>query len=324
MATLEYQNPDEYRMTLGEHLEELRRRLILAIIGFAIALVGCLWFGRDVMAMFCRPLITTLRQYDVNPQMYFMDLADPFMVYLKISMIAALVLASPWIVWQLWLFVAAGLYTHERKTVTRYVPLSLALLIGGVVFVYFLVLPWTIQFFVAFSLSIPLPEEFNPNPAGAIATSQPSVPTHVDALNGDPVKPQPFQLWFDTQQRRMKFFYDGKVRVVQFGAESLTSPMLTLPDYIDLVFGMLFVFGLSFQLPLVVLALAKVGIVEVQTLRGTRKMVYFVMAIVAAVITPGDVITATVALMVPLCLLFELGIFLAARSTPLDRSILPD
>lgn len=321
METLDYQNPDQYRMTLGEHLEELRRRLILALVGFGIALVACLVFGRDVMAMFCRPLITTLREYDVNPQMYFMDLADPFMVYLKISMIVALVIASPWIVWQLWLFVAAGLYPHERKTITRYVPLSLGLLITGVSFVYFLVLPWTIQFFVAFSLSIPLPEEFNPNTA--VATSQPAFPTHVDALDGDPPQPQPFQLWFDKSSKRMKFFFEGKVRVLQFGAESLTSPMLTLPDYIDLVFGMLVVFGLSFQLPLVVLALAKVGIVEVATLRSTRKMVYFVMAIVASIITPGDVITATVALMVPLCLLFELGIFLAARTTPINSSALP-
>ena len=79
------------------------------------------------------------------------------------------------------------------------------------------------------------------------------------------------------------------------------------------VLGMLVVFGLSFQMPLIVLALASLGIIEVAVLKKARSIVYFVLAIVSTVITPGDVITATVALAVPLCLLFELGIFLAAR-----------
>lgn len=317
---LDYPNPDEYRMTLGEHLEELRRRLIFGLIGFAVALAGCLVFGREVMSFFCRPLIDTLRDYDINPQIYFMDLADPFMIYLKISMIAALVIASPWIIWQLWLFVAAGLYPHERKAVTRYVPLSVGLMLTGVLLVYYFVLPWTIDFLMTFSLSIPLPAEFRPT----VATTNPSTVTRIDALPGDPIDPQPYQMWFNTTQNRLKFFFDNNVRVIPFGAENLTSPMLTLSYYIDLVFGLILVFGLSFQLPLVVLALVKVGILEVDSLRASRKIVYFVMAIVASVITPGDVFTATIALMVPLCLLFELGIFLAARTTPLNTSVLPD
>ena len=73
---------------------------------------------------------------------------------------------------------------------------------------------------------------------------------------------------------------------------------------------MLLIFGLAFQLPLVVLALLRVGIIDLQMARSARRIVYFVMTILAAVITPGDVITATLALLVPLCLLYELGIFL--------------
>jgi sec-independent protein translocase protein TatC len=71
------------------------------------------------------------------------------------------------------------------------------------------------------------------------------------------------------------------------------------------------VFGLSFQTPLVVMSLARIGIVEIDQLKSMRKYVYFAMAIVATVITPGDVITASLALTVPLCLLYELGIWLA-------------
>ena len=78
-----------------------------------------------------------------------------------------------------------------------------------------------------------------------------------------------------------------------------------------MVLGMLIIFGLSFQMPLVVLALERIGIADVSALKAGRRYVYFVLVIVAAVITPGDVITATVALMVPLNLLYELGIWLA-------------
>jgi sec-independent protein translocase protein TatC len=309
-------DPDSYRMSIGDHLDELRRRLILALIGFAVAMAGCLFFGREVMAFFCRPLIATLRQYDINPQMFFTNVSDPFMVYLKISMISAAVIASPWIIWQVWLFVAAGLYANERKTVTRYIPLSITLMLVGVLFVYYLVLPWTLQFFVSFSINIPLPEELSPVVSTQVPTTQADVMRFVETLPGDPASPQPYQIWFDTTQNRLKLFVGDKIRVLQFGAENLTSPMILLPDYVNLVLSMVLVFGLSFQLPLAVLALATLGIMEVETLRKTRKMVYFVMAILACLITPGDVITATVALMIPLCGLFELGLFLAARQPP--------
>src|SRR5690606_38183875 len=103
----------------------------------------------------------------------------------------------------------------------------------------------------------------------------------------------------------------GQVKVIPFGPEKLAAPMITLPNYINLVFGMLITFGLAFQLPLVVMAIVKLGIVEVQVLRDSRKYVYFIMAILAAVITPGDVMTVTVALMGPLILLYEFGLWLA-------------
>ena len=106
-------------MTIGEHLEELRRRLILSLIGFGIVFGVCLLFGQQVMAAFCRPLISVLQQYEVNPQIYFTQVSDPFMVFIKVSLVSACAIAAPWMVYQLWLFVAAGLYPHERKIVTR-------------------------------------------------------------------------------------------------------------------------------------------------------------------------------------------------------------
>ncbi|MGC4033989.1 MAG: twin-arginine translocase subunit TatC [Tepidisphaeraceae bacterium] len=312
-------DPESYRMTLGDHLEELRRRLIYALLGFAVAAVVCLFFGRDVLSYFCKPLWDTLVMYDVNPTLVIKDVSDGFSVYIQISMICACVIASPWMVWQLWLFVAAGLYPNERKTVTRYVPLSITLLIAGDLFVYFLILPWTLQWLMSFSLNIPLPQDTNYLPPNTQAVEV----FHVPKLAGTPATlPETHDwagMWYDTYEKRLKIVIENKVRTLQFGSENLVTPQIQLPEYVDLVLNMLMVFGLSFQLPLVVLALIKIGVIEVDQVKGLRRIVYFIMAIVAAVITPGDAITATVGLMLPLCLLFELGVWLGARSEKADK-----
>jgi sec-independent protein translocase protein TatC len=317
--TIEYEgnrksyDPDEYRMTIGEHLEELRFRLIRALLGLLVAFIGCLVFGQKVISVFCRPLISVLQEYEVNPQIYFTQVSDPFMVYIKISLISAAAIAAPWMIWQMWLFVAAGLYPHERKMVTKYVPMSITLLIAGMVFVYYLVLPWTLQFFLAFSIQIPLP-----TPESPVAPNPATQPSVVQAFDGDPLDKVEGQIWINRIDGRLKMFIVNKVRVLTFGPENLTAPIITLPDYINLVFGMLLTFGLSFQLPLVVMALVAAGIVERDAMKNSRRFVYFAMAIVAAIITPGDVVTATLALMIPLCALFELGIWLSR--TPANKS----
>ena len=105
-------------------------------------------------------------------------------------------------------------------------------------------------------------------------------------------------------------------RALPFGPSNLLSPHIELPEYIDLVVGTLLTFGLCFQLPLVVLTIVRLNVVDIATFRRSRKFVYFGISILAATMTPGDAITAMVALMLPLVLLFEFGIFLAAWNTP--------
>src|SRR5438067_13667223 len=81
-------NPDEFRMTVGEHLEELRHRLILALVGFVITTCFCLFLGRSVIIpVFCRPLTTTLAKYNLPPQLHSDEVPDVFTTYLQISMI---------------------------------------------------------------------------------------------------------------------------------------------------------------------------------------------------------------------------------------------
>lgn len=303
-------DPDEYRMTIGEHLEELRRRLIFGLIGFALALGVCLFFGNDVLQLFCWPLVKVLTRMGLNPQIKYDELGEGFLTWLQVNVIVSIAIASPWIVYQLWQFVAAGLYPNERRYVTRFAPLSITLLIAGMLFVYFLVLPWSIQFFLNFANDIPLPTR-------QVTTTQPHVPLIIPQLSGDPIKPVPNEIWIDSGTNQLKFVNGaGQVLAIRFSSQNLLVPDIKLAEYIDLVTGMLLTFGLSFQMPLLVLALVRIGIVEVDQLKGMRRYVYFGLSILAAAITPGDVITATILLMIPLALLFELGIWLARVRKP--------
>ncbi len=306
-------DPDSFRMTVGEHLEDLRRRLILALIGFAVAIFALLGFGQKIAIFFCAPLVKTLLSHHINPQLAYTGLTDPFMTYLKITVICAVAVAGPWIIYQLWQFVAAGLYPHERKTITRYIPLSISLFVAGLVFVYLVVLPLSIEFFIDFSNSFNMPLGFP-----AAKTVPNDHPWQIPALDGDPKDPQPWQIWFNKEQDKLKIFVpaaDGKpehasVRALSFGPENLLTPVITLPEYIDLVITFMVTFGVAFQLPLVVLALVSIGIVDVAFLKKQRKIIYFAMSIAAAFLAPGDIVTSMLALLIPLIILYEFGLWL--------------
>jgi len=302
-------------MSIGEHLEELRWRLILSLIGLAIAVLVCMGLGEHVIIWFCTPLIHGMQKHDLTPQLHYTGLSDLFMIYLKVTFITAAALAGPWMIYQIWLFVAAGLYPHERQMITRYIPLSISLFIGGLVFVYVLVLPLSVDFFLDFSDAIPLPASaVSPK----VATTQP-LPS-MKLLPGDPINPKEGNFWFNTSESRFKTFLGGKTRVIPFGPENLASPMLLVDEYIDLATTFMLVFGVSFQLPLVILALVSVGIVEIDWLREKRRIVYLILTIVAAVIAPGDIVTSMMSLLLPLVILYELGILLARWSVK-KRSI---
>jgi Sec-independent protein secretion pathway component TatC len=208
------------------------------------------------------------------------------------------------------LFVAAGLYHNERKTITKYIPLSIGLLITGVLFVYFIVLPMTVNFFLTFNGGIPLPRDL----AGPQNVQNAKLPVQVPVLEGDPAAPPPGSIWFNSPESQLKIMLPGtppELRVLTFSSQNLIASTITLDDYIGFVLTLMLVFGLSFQLPLVLMALVRVGLVEIEFLKKQRRIVYFIMTIVAAIIAPGDVVTTMVALLIPMFLLYELGIWLA-------------
>jgi sec-independent protein translocase protein TatC len=314
-------DPDEYRMTVGEHLEELRRRMVLGLIGFILALCLCFWFAQDVTAQFCKPLTDALWRHDINPMLVYDEVAEPFMVIIQISMVTAFALASPWIMYQLWQFVAAGLYPNERKYVTKFLPLSITLLISGMLFVYFFILPWTLDFDIGFASAIQLDFSGHEAPTTQIAVPPGAKRLTIPEFDGDPSNPLPNEIWVDRIEKRIKIFFRGEPRVISFTSNQLLSPDYKLSKYIDLVIAMLLAFGLCFQLPLVVLALERIGIIEVQALKEGRRYVYFGMAILAACITPGGDLVSMIGLTGPLILLYELGIWLCVIGRrKLDRA----
>jgi sec-independent protein translocase protein TatC len=191
------------------------------------------------------------------PLLATMGIMEGFMVYFKVAMVCGVVIGSPWIFYQLWLFVGAGLYSHEKRYVHVYMPFSLFLFLGGVLVCQFLVIPKAV---------------------GSL-------------------------LWFNEW----------------LGFE----PDLRLNEWLSFAILLPLVFGLSFQTPLVMLFLAKFGIVDVETFRRKRRIAWFVMAILAGAVTPVDAISMLL-LLIPMCALYEFGILLVqyvTRSSKLDTEI---
>ncbi len=138
-------------MSLGDHLEELRMRLILAIAGLAACTIFCLFFGSKIIAFIERPYIAVM---GTEARLQTLAPSDGFAAYMKISLIAGLVLSSPWVFYQLWMFISAGLYPHEKRYVHLAAPFSAALFIAGALFFFFIVAPVALGFLVKFNEKI--------------------------------------------------------------------------------------------------------------------------------------------------------------------------
>jgi sec-independent protein translocase protein TatC len=128
------QLPDEKRMSLVEHLEELRRRLIYSLAGLAVAMALALIFGHQIIALLKYPYDKAVSQLGMPSQLSVLSAGAGFDAYMKVSFYCGLILSCPWIVYQLWMFVSAGLYPRERRYVTYSVPFSALLFMGGAAF----------------------------------------------------------------------------------------------------------------------------------------------------------------------------------------------
>jgi sec-independent protein translocase protein TatC len=140
-------------MSLGDHLEELRTRLIFAIIGVAVGAVVCFILGPHLLHFIEMPYNNLKAEYGLS-DLKVLAPADAFTMYMKISLIGGLILSSPWVFYQLWMFVAAGLYEHEKRYVRTAVPFSAILFIAGAMFFLFVIAPITLIFFLKFGRAI--------------------------------------------------------------------------------------------------------------------------------------------------------------------------
>ena len=228
------------------HLAELRQRLIHSLVFLAILFVFCYIFSDHIYGFLVEPYANAVKDDGLERRLIFTALQETFLTYLKVSFFAAFFITSPFILVQIWKFIAPGLYKHEKKAIMPYLVLTPILFLLGGMLVYYLIMPLAIKFFISFE-------------SAGLSTNL------------------PIQL-------------EAKVN-----------------EYLSLIMKLIFAFGLSFQLPIVLSLLARIGLIDAKFLKQRRKYVVVIIFAAAAILTPPDPITQ-IGLGIPLLLLYELSI----------------
>ncbi|QOJ00157.1 MAG: preprotein translocase subunit TatC [Phycisphaeraceae bacterium] len=296
-------------MSLGDHLNELRRRVIFALLGVLPIFILALVFGRSMVRALIHPMEEALRAEGQAPNLQAMGVFETFTTYVLVSVLATVILGMPWVIYQLWCFVAPGLYTHERRFAHLLMPMSLALTGIGVAFMYYVVLPVILAFMVNFTATLGTTErETAPLPAGVVLA-------HLPMLEADPPDPKPGEAWVIAPLRQMRLCIgvgESGPEVVQVDLVKPSGGIVQQPrlrEYIDQLVTLSIAFAVAFQAPVVVLLLGWVGIVSVPWLSKYRRHAIMAIAAIAAVLTPPDPLSLFL-LAGPLYILFEVGIVL--------------
>lgn len=303
-------------MSFGDHLEELRRRLILAIVVPLPLLVLCMVFGDHLVGLLIRPLEEQLAAAGQPVRLISTAPAEGFAVWFKVCVFVTLLFSGPWILYQLWLFVKPGLYHHERRFAYLLFPLSALLTVAGAFFLYYLLLPLSLQFLILFGSGLaPTTTPTAPLPPGVVLPQAPS-------LSADPVTAEPGQFWFNPERHELRLAVpDGQGGVAVFSAPmssgGIVEQQYRLAEYFDLFLNLGLGFALAFQLPVVLMLLGWTGLVDRAWFGQKRRYVLFGIVVASAVITPPDPWSLFV-LAIPLYGLFELGLLLM-RFVPAGR-----
>lgn len=229
--------------TFISHLIELRTRLVRAsvVVAAVFIVLFAIWPGASAVYDFvAQPMMHALPE---GSKMIATGVITPFMVPMKVTMMLAVILSLPWVLYQLWAFVAPGLYTHEKRLIAPLVISSSLLFIAGVAFCYFFV--------------------------------------------------------FGTV---FKFINDFAPKSISVAPD--------IENYFDFVMTMCLAFGLTFEVPVVVVVLVRMGLVTVEKLKAIRSYVIVGAFVIAAIVTPPDIMSQLF-LAIPLCLLYEVGILVA-------------
>ncbi|TFW70916.1 twin-arginine translocase subunit TatC [Methylotenera oryzisoli] len=231
------------------HLIELRNRLLRIVVGFIVVFIALFPFANEIYALLAAPLLSKL---PAGGQMIATAVTTPFFVPMKVAMMAAFLLSLPHTLYQVWSFVAPGLYAHEKKFMIPIILASSFLFLSGMAFAYFLVFPVIFGFIVGTA------------PVGVAV-------------------------------------------------------MTDIGNYLDFIITLFFAFGLAFEVPIAVVMAARFGWVSIHALKEARGYVVVGAFVIAAVVTPPDVISQFM-LAMPMWLLYELGIVVARFTTKESES----
>lgn len=317
---------EQTRMTLGDHLDELRGCILRSLLALTVVGLILIWPSRYLFSVLVRPAMLALRHHGQPETLLQTGPTEVIAIYIKVILIAAVVIASPYVLYELWRFVAAGLYPKEKRFVLRLLPASVGLFLTGVVFMYLFVLLLSLNWLVGFSAWLPLPEvHANPLERVLLQEAPETATTTAPALEGvppvpllaeDPKDVPPGRVWFNTSEMRLKVSGEGREFSVALVADEKRSVVTThfkVGDYLSFLLKMTIAFGLAFQVPLVVYALARLGIVTLTQFRYFRRYVWFGIICIAAVLAPPDLLSHLL-LSLPMIVLFEIGLWFAARA----------
>ena len=232
--------------TFLSHLFELRDRVIKSALAIIVVFVCLVYWAPDIFHLFAQPLLEAL---PAGGKMIVTDVTGSFFVPMKVTMLVAFLIALPVVMYQLWAFIAPGLYMHERKLILPLVVSSYTLFIVGMAFAYFLVFPTVFKFMASYNAPL--------------------------------------------------------------GAEMSTD----IDNYLSFAMTTFLAFGITFEVPVVVVVLVRMGMVTLAKLREIRPYVIVVAFVISAVVTPPDVLSQLL-LAVPMPLLYELGLLIARFYVP--------
>ncbi|MCY2930609.1 MAG: twin-arginine translocase subunit TatC [Planctomycetota bacterium] len=237
----------DVRMSLGDHLDELRKRLIYAVLGIVAGMGIGMGIGRWLLLLLEKPYYDAMRHLgrsEAGAKLKALTATEAFNTYLRVSAIFGLILASWWVFYQLWKFVSVGLYSKERRYVRNTLPFIAGLFVAGAMFFLFVVATPILQALVEMSD------------------------------------------WLDVDMS------------------------VTLENHVAFMTNMMLVFGITFQTPLIVIVLAKAGLVSIRSFNRFRRHVVIAILIFTAIIAPPDAFSM-LALATPMWLLYEIGVLLA-------------
>ena len=242
-------NNEQNQSTISEHLLELRSRIIKSLIFFLLAFIISYINADKIYDFLLQPYVKALGSDGVaNKRLIFTALQETFVTYLKLSFFSALFFSFPIFLIQIWIFIAPGLYSNEKKAILPFMIATPVLFLLGAFLAYQFIMPLAIKFFLSFES----------------LTSQTSMPIQLEAK---------------------------------------------VSEYLSLIMIFMIAFGLSFELPVLLILLATVGFIDSKYLSERRRYIIVIIFIVAAIITPPDPVSQ-IGLAIPLMLLYEISILI--------------